>query len=263
MLEYKEKAEKTMNRNNLIISMAVAVTGLLLSGCTVADDDNMASQGDPAMAETTGRYEAQWQVDRTVVDTTTFQVTSGRKILVSHVPTDWLLEHFMPAEARNGFVRSLPMLQLAYQPVGYYESNSYFSTQSINDGNWPTSMNAIIASSPQTLFFIESKVVDMEVNAPTNEVMAEHPDSLFVLDDSYLLTVCFSLTESAGVYDGQHDAWTMAFAIDSVAVDYAAVVGQCDANGQIVTANAPRTYRKEERLPSPVRLNLVTTKRKN
>ena len=37
----------------------------------------------------------------------------------------WLLEHFMPAEARNGFVRSLPMLQLAYRRMVSYWNEFY------------------------------------------------------------------------------------------------------------------------------------------
>lgn len=252
-----------MKRNYQKMGLAATVAGLLLTGCAIDSDETLLDPNqDTSIPVSIGSYDAQWQVDRTAVDTATFQVLPKETIVVNNVPSGWLTERFMPAEARNGFAGSLPTLQLTYLPVGYSGLNSYFSMQTASQYSAGVPSYSAVTYSSLPLLRIEKKVVDKNINAPTNEYMAAHPDSLFVLDDSYLLTVYFSPTESAGVYDGQLDAWTLTFAIDSVAVDYTAMVGRSNANGQITIENAPQTYRTVDRFSPTIRLNLLTTGRK-
>lgn len=230
-----------MKKNKLVIGLVGLVAGLVTTGCNEEYDDDAALNNDYYMSLPVGRsYEAQWMTDREVIDTATLSISGRNSIRVSRVPADWLLAYFSPDVTRNGIFQSSQPLMLACQMVGYSGTNSYFSTSSAMGSNAENTPYVVALTSDRQLFSVESNAADDRLTA----------------------TAYWSPAESAGVYDGQHDAWTVTFAVDSVVVERIGTDEEHAADGETAGSDATRSYRTVQRFSPAVRLNLVTTKRK-
>lgn len=225
-----------MKKTKLLIALASLAAGLVLAGCKGFDEALDSSVNDVHMLPLVGRsYEAQWQVDREVIDTATLSILDEGSIQVSRVPTLWLQENFMPDVDRNGIFQSSEPLWLIFQVVGYSGIYSYVSTASATSTDAEPSEYGFTLTSARQLFAVESNA----------------------LNDSCSVTAYWSPMQSAGVYDSQRDAWTIAFSVDSVVVERAVVV----ANGPSGGADR-QSFCEVERFSPALKLNLVTTKRK-
>ena len=270
VLKTEDNVPSNMKKNPLkpaaISLIACCFASLLLAGCTTDDAinelPNNVSYGD-FVKLTTGKFEAQWLANRTVIGTTTLTSLADSSLLIQSLPAKWLTDQLLAEHAQSAISNSSAATLLSYDPVGYSSQNSYVSMANTQQAQ-TDSINGILLVKPYgelfTLFF---EFFTIESFRPTQEQLDASSDSIFTYNEYYLNYLHLNQQQSVGMFSQADDAWTLKFQADSLTTIHcremvkwyslddrghaSRITVVCDTIGQ--------------RFASPLSLSLITTRR--
>ena len=181
------KFARSMKKNILWVAVAL-MAGLaicLLTACTKGEDkQNLQANVNMSLPQVT--YEANWVVDRMVIDNTKFDYFYDGGIRVWHMPNQVLLKDVLPIDQWNLPANDFNEMYLPLQNLGYNTSTTFY-----NNINYNTIPGAFASDSFDTKYNIRNG----------EEVYSIH---LACMID--------------GTYEHDTDQWTMKWTIDKLQV---------------------------------------------
>ena len=112
-----------MKQVKMMLWLLLCATIFLLAACSKEDEDTPGANLQDLLGFSSktnvAKYEAEWVINRQVVDKTTVSVYPNSTTSIDHMPNEYILANVLTNEQRNLAITDFSPLNISYRETGY------------------------------------------------------------------------------------------------------------------------------------------------